>query len=230
MPMLALGEAENGRSVALTVDGSWKLNFSSLAERTGGHAFPALWDGLLGWLMRDTRYELLQLGLESPCVSALPGETPGEKPVSVLRVRGAASPSDVELEVRPMGTASRPVAVGTPVVRGKDLLFTLPELPAGGYSARAKVRGGFVTTRDFACEVGGEEWADSRPDEARMKALAKATGGTFAKSLGDLVLPKPTVLTVEKQTSPVLPSWGWSLLAAVSLGIHWILRRATKLR
>lgn len=239
MPILALGDAENGRSIALTVDGSWTLAFSSLGERTGGRAHAAFWDGLLGWLMRDSRYELLQVGLESPCVAELApaGEgadarPPGTAKRPVLRVRGAADATAVTLEVRRMGgTAQKAMAVSTPVTRGKDLLFTLPALPPGGFTARAKLRGGFSTTFDFACEAGSDEWADVRPDEARLQRLAAATGGTFVRSdaLGGLPLPAPTVITVERRSRPLLANWLWAFLAAAALGGHWVLRRQAKL-
>lgn len=231
MPILALGDAENGRSIALTVDGSWTLAFSSLGERTGGRAHAAFWDGLLGWLMRDSRYELLQVGLEAPCVAALPGAAaPSKHPV--LRVRGATDPTAVALEVRRMGGgAEKAVAVSAPVTRGKDTLFTLPSLPPGGFTARAKLRGGFSTTFDFACEAGGDEWADVRPDEARLRKIAAATGGTFVASdaLASLPLPAPTVITVERRSRPLLANWLWALLAAGALGGHWVLRRQAKL-
>ncbi len=235
MPILALGDAENGRSIALTVDGSWTLAFSSLGERTGGRAHAAFWDGLLGWLMRDSRYELLQVGLESPCVAAPPSDAPPTEATAkrpVLRVRGATDATAVTLEVRKMGgTAQKAMAVSAPVTRGKDLLFTLPALPPGGFTARAKLRGGFSTTFDFACEAGGDEWADVRPDEGRLQRLAAATGGTFVRSdaLGSLPLPAPTVITVERRSRPLLANWLWAFLAAAALGGHWVLRRQAKL-
>ena len=57
MPILALGEAGDGRSIALGVDGSWRLSFSAEGAKVTGRSFGALWDGLLGWLMRDPRFE-----------------------------------------------------------------------------------------------------------------------------------------------------------------------------
>jgi hypothetical protein len=80
---------------------------------------------------------------------------------------------------------------------------------------------------DFACEAGGDEWADSRPDAPRLEALAKATGGTFvfADDVASLRLPKPTVVSVERHVLPMAPPWAWSSIAAALLGIHWIARR-----
>src|SRR4029079_17584265 len=55
--------------------------------------------------------------------------------------------------------------------------IALPPLAAGGYTARLKLGAGPTTRRDFACESGGDEWADSRPDRDRLRALAEWTGG-----------------------------------------------------
>ena len=57
MPVLAVGDEGDGRSIALGVDGTWELEFSELGARTAGRGHGALWDGLLGWLMRDPRFE-----------------------------------------------------------------------------------------------------------------------------------------------------------------------------
>src|SRR5207237_1339074 len=61
MPVLALGDQGNGRALALGVDGGWLLQFSAFGARTGGRGHGALWDGLLGWLMRDPRFEPAQM-------------------------------------------------------------------------------------------------------------------------------------------------------------------------
>jgi hypothetical protein len=105
--------------------------------------------------------------------------------------------------------------------------FALPPLEAGAYSARLRVGRGALTRHDFVCEAGGDEWADSRPDPDRLRALAKATGGAFADAseAAALPLPKPTVVSAERHVSPVAPPWAWTLAAAVLLGAHWVARR-----
>ena len=67
--------------------------------------------------------------------------------------------------------------------------------------------GGATTRQDFACEAGGDEWADSRPDPQRLEALARATGGAFvdAADAGALPLPKPTVVNAERHVTPLAP-------------------------
>src|SRR6185436_8909869 len=72
MPVLALGEAGDGRAIALGVDGTQALAFGELAASVGGRAYGALWDGLLGWLMRDPRYEAARIDLASECIAGEP--------------------------------------------------------------------------------------------------------------------------------------------------------------
>ena len=86
---------------------------------------------------------------------------------------------------------------------------------------------GPATRRDFACETGGDEWADSRPDPDRLRAVAKATGGSFAwaDEVGALPLPKATVVSAERHVVPIAPPWAWTLVAAVMMGAHWLVRR-----
>src|SRR5207248_5296712 len=72
MPLLALGEKGDGRSIALAIDGTYRLSYSALGSETAGRAHGALWDGLLGWLMRDPSYEPAQVELETPCMAGVP--------------------------------------------------------------------------------------------------------------------------------------------------------------
>jgi hypothetical protein len=227
MPILAIGDQGDGRSIALGVDGAWQLEFSQLAARTSGRGYGAMWDGLLGWLMRDPRFEPGQLDLVGPCVADEPAH---------LRVRAPDSAKNKALvvEVRRLDRQDvEPLKVEVPKSAGTTgvLDVTLPPLSAGGYTARLKLGPGPTTRRDFACEAGGDEWADSRPDPDRLRALATATGGSFHWANDDLSLPlpKPAVVSAERHVVPLAPPWSWTLAAAVLLGAHWFTRRRSGL-
>jgi uncharacterized membrane protein len=220
MPVLAIGEEGNGRAIALGVDGTWTLQFSELGARTGGRGHGALWDGLLGWLMRDPRFESAQLEVAGGCSAGVPAK---------LRAHLLpTTPSDrVDLEVAQLG---RGVVFRGEAKRAPDSTvvdFDVPALAEGAYTARLSFAGAAAARLDFACETGGDEWADSRPDAPRLEALASATGGTFvfADDIESLHLPKPTVVSVERHVMPMAPPWAWSSVAAALLGMHWIARR-----
>jgi len=238
MPVLAIGEEGDGRTIALGIDGAWELKFSQLGSETAGRAHGALWDGLLGWLMRDPRFEPAQLEVVGGCTAGLG---------STLRARVVASSASVR-EARTGGPPPKPPAVVLDLTRidedaspihiervlpagASSVDFALPALQAGAYEARLRLGGGATTRHDFACEAGGDEWADSRPDARRLEALAKATGGSFAfpPDAGSLPLPRPTVVSSERHVTPLAPPWAWSLAAAVLLGAHWVVRRRSGL-
>jgi uncharacterized membrane protein len=222
MPVLAIGDQGDGRSIALGIDGAWQLEFSQLGARTSGRGYGAMWDGLLGWLMRDPRFESGQLDLVSPCVAGEPAR---------FRVRAPESVRDkpMTIEVRRLDKQD-PSPMRVEVPKGASEVL-LPPLATGGYTARLKLGPGPTTRRDFACEAGGDEWADTRPDADRLRLLASATRGSFryANDDMDVPLPKPTVVSAERHVVPLAPAWSWTLAAAVLLGVHWFTRRRSGL-
>jgi uncharacterized membrane protein len=227
MPILAIGDQGDGRSIALGIDGAWQLEFSQLGARTSGRGYGAMWDGLLGWLMRDPRFEPGQLDLVGPCVAGEPARFRVRAPEAA-----GAAPRQTTIEVRRLDRQDEEtVHVDVPTATRGSVEVSLPPLPAGGYTARLKLGPGPTTRRDFACEAGGDEWADSRPDGERLRALADATGGSFRWAGDDLSfpLPKPTIVSAERHVVPLAPPWLWSLAAAALLGVHWFTRRRSGL-
>jgi uncharacterized membrane protein len=235
MPVLAIGEEGDGRTIALGVDGAWELKFSRVGAETAGRGHGALWDGLLGWLMRDPRFEPAQIDVIGGCTAGLPVSIRARllqsaslpDPDAKDPAAGAAS-SVVGLDLRRIDAQLPPIHVERPRPAGASSVdLTLPPLEAGGYTALLRLPGGATTRHDFACEAGGDEWADSRPDPQRLEALARATSGSFAfaSEAGALRLPDPTVVSAERHVTPVAPPWAWTLAAATLLGVHWIARR-----
>ena len=152
-----------------------------------------------------------------------------------VRVPESVKDKDMSIEVRRLDQQNVPkVMVPIPKrAEGASAVaeVMLPPLAAGGYTARLKLGPGPTTRRDFACEAGGDEWADSRPDADRLKAIADATGGSFHWATEDLSLslPKPTVVSAERHVVPLAPPWAWTLAAAFALGVHWFARRRSGL-
>ncbi|MFO7180217.1 MAG: glutamine amidotransferase [Pseudomonadota bacterium] len=220
MPVLALGDAGDGRAIALAVDGTHELAFSEFAERTAGRAYGALWDGLLGWLMRDPRYEAARVQLAGPCIA---GE---ETRVRVTRLPGTEG--ELELTVEPLGPEGAPrIEKRAAMPASGSVVVDVGPLAPGGYSAHARVGKAPATRFDFACERGGSAWGDSRPDAARLERIARASGGRFVRHdrVEALPLPPPTEVATLREVVPVLPPWVWALCAAAALGWHWIERR-----
>lgn len=230
MPVLALGEHKSGRTIALTLDGSHRLLFSAFATSSAGRAHGAFWDALLGWLMRDPRYEPAMIEPRGGCIA-------GEEATLLLRpIPGPKGEATVTL--RRLGSAEvvRTLRAAIPA-GGEPVELAAGKLDPGGYSATVELVGseggakGPTTRRDFACERGGDEWADPRPDVERLRAIAAATGGVElpAGDVAGLPLPEATQIATARHVAPLLPPWAWTLTAAAALGTHWIVRRRSGL-
>jgi uncharacterized membrane protein len=221
MPVLALGEAGDGRTIALSVDSTHRLAFSPMAATVAGRAYGALWDGLLGWLMRDPRYEAARVEVVGECIEGGPD--------TVLRVtRLPGMRGKLELTLAPLTqAASEPLVREIPGDSVEPVEIRVPGLKAGGYTAKARIGEAPPSRHDFACERGGIAWADSRPDRPRLDAIARVTGGSSVglDGIDELPLPDATRVAAQREVSPVAPPWVWTLAAAVLLGLHWVARR-----
>jgi uncharacterized membrane protein len=221
MPVLALGEAGDGRTIALSVDSTHRLAFSPMAASVAGRAYGALWDGLLGWLMRDPRYEAARVELVGECIEG--------EPDAVLRVtRLPGMRGTLELSLAPLTqNATEPLVRQIPADSVEPVEIRVPGLRAGGYTAKARIGEAPPSRHDFACERGGVAWADSRPDRPRLDSIARVTGGTSVgmDGIDDLPSPDATRVAAQREVAPVAPPWVWTLAAAGLLGVHWVARR-----
>jgi uncharacterized membrane protein len=221
MPVLALGEAGDGRTIALSVDSTHRLAFSPMAAAVAGRPYGALWDGLLGWLMRDPRYEAARVEVIGECIEGEPDTL-----LRVARLPGMRGP--IELSLAPLTqAASAPLVRELPGDSVEPLEVRVPGLTAGGYTAKARIGEAPPSRHDFACERGGTAWADSRPDQPRLEAISRVTGGSSVNLEGIDSLPSPeaTRVAAQREVAPVAPPWVWTLSAAVMLGLHWVARR-----
>lgn len=223
MPVLALGEVGDGRTIAISVDSTHQLRFGAIGAATGGRAYADLWSGLLGWLMRDPRYEGAQTRLEGVCIA-------GRDQVILVE---PAPPDDVETKVtlEKLGTQAseaRPLERIAPSETGAPR-YLVRGLRSGGYAARVQLGKAPPTRSVFTCEEGGEAWSDSRPDPTRLARIAETTGGAAVRldTISKLPEPTSTFVTARRTSTPVLPPWLWASLAAVFMSVHWILRRAS---
>lgn len=227
MPVLALGEVGSGRTMALSIDGSHRLLFSAFAATAAGRAHGAFWDAMLGWLMRDPRFEPAVVDVPGGCIAGEP-TTLSLKPLPGLK-------GDATLTVARLGTGDVAFQKVVPIGGPEGAAVDVGRLDAGGYTASVEIATATgrapPTRRDFACEKGGDEWADTRPDVDRLRAIADATGGRAVNADGAASLPLPpaTLVASERNVAPVLPPWAWATLAALLLGAHWVVRRKSGL-
>jgi uncharacterized membrane protein len=220
MPVLALGEAGDGRAISLALDSTHRLAFGEAAASVKGRAYGALWDGLLGWLMRDPRYEAARVEVVGECIEGEPIQ------LRVHRLPGMVG--DIEVSLEPL-VAARKKTVTLTIAdnRSSTVDVQLPGQAAGGYAVRVAVGAAPATRHDLGCERGGSAWSDSRPDNARLALLADASGGRHVgrRDISELPQSEVTQVTAERHVSPIFPPWIWALVSSALLGVHWIARR-----
>src|SRR5512142_2029168 len=68
MPVLAIREINEGRTVALALDATYRLAWGQLAAETSGRAYGAFWEAVIGWVMHEGRFEPFRGELSAPCV------------------------------------------------------------------------------------------------------------------------------------------------------------------
>jgi len=225
MPLLAIRDVNEGRSVALGLDATYRFAWGSLAAEFSGRAYGAFWEALVGWVMHEPRFEPFRGELVKPCVEGvpavlkwvLPADSKGELTVALGRL-DLANTSAWERKVTLEGKSEVEVPLGV--------------LSAGAYSATARIGGGMSARVGFACEAGGVALADSRPDPERMRRLTEASGGYTVEvhGIGDLPVPQSMFVDEARTSRPIVPAWLLSLVAAVLLGATWVTARRYGMR
>jgi hypothetical protein len=239
MPILSVMEADEGRSIALTVDSIAQLQFSEFAVPSGGKGFDAFMSAMVGWLMHDPRYEFAR--------GELVGAHEGSRCLSgiecALKLYGVGRSNQIDVTfARFLERENKLAAASKPIVFKADTdppwLVPVGHLDAGVYQVRVRVwnsnpsEGQRFETHFYAiAEQGGEEWARTSPDREKLAALAKAHAGTLtdAAHIDTWELHAEKVITLQKQIMPLFSAWIYSLIAAIGLGAHWILRRQASL-
>ena len=130
---------QGGRTIALAIDGSHRLLFSNFAAKDAGRAHGAFWDAMLGWLMRDPRFEPAVVDVKGGCIAGEDATLElrplsGQKGDAVLKVVRLGSDPRVYaesiLEACHLFVASPRPCVAS--VTGSDLKTRIGQLLAGG--------------------------------------------------------------------------------------------------
>jgi uncharacterized membrane protein len=172
MPVLAIREVGKGRTMALSVDASWRWSFSEAATGRGNQAYLRFWKGALRWLVADPderrmvvqpSSENLLLGEDVRLTSLV--RDAGYSPMSGAHVKGwVEAPSGertpFEIETSESGEAS---TVFQPTVQGAHRVRV--STPDGGEAETVFS----VTTRD-------PELSDILPDADFLRSLVNRYG------------------------------------------------------
>ena len=238
MPLVAVREVGEGRSMVVGTDSTWYWNFKAGGAGEDAHLYETFWDNAIRWLIKDPELDLLKVRSLREVVPV--GE---QAEVLVTAYRADYRPAErqaVEVTVRRRGP-SDDRGQGEVVLRRTDLVtdaqgelrLSVPVAVGGIYEidARAQIVSGRTTTA-LDLFVG----ADQNPelerivgDDHLLQGLARATGGKvlpFDAEPSEIPLEEPTVMRVKSRSHQELWSAPWALALAVALfGLEWWLRR-----
>lgn len=226
MPVLAVREIGRGRTMALTVDASWRWSFSEAAVGRGNQAYLRFWKNALRWLVADPEDRRVVVApsrenvlLGDPVTLGVAVRDAGYGPVTGAHVEGTIRGPDGAVETFTLVTdaAGEARAEIRPTVQGAHRV----EVRSGAGPAD---RGETV----FAVNTRDPELADITPDAAFLAGLAERAGGEY-RPAGDLsppLLDDSAERLVEDRQEIALGSAPWvALWFGLWASAAWWLRR-----
>ena len=230
-PVLVVGDAGKGRSLALLTDSAWHWGFLSAGEGDDGRAFQRFWENAIRWLVRDPALTLLRLELDRM-------EYRRSQPPSV-RIRAMhpdyspAQKVDVAVDVvaadgDPQGKPLKHVEATTN--QDGEAHVELGTLAPGAYrvTGRATLDGRPVTEdKTFVVRAEGRELEDVAFRDRVLREIADVSGGSYhLEDLGDVAITEPREVRVGRQRSVELWSSPEFLFVGLLLLVtEWYLRR-----
>lgn len=231
IPVVVLGEAGEGRVMAVLSDGTWQWAFTADEAFTNARLYERFWARAIRWLIRDPELTPVKLTLDK---SAL---RPREKLAVQVEVRRSdytpASEAEIEIEVRDArdGTV---VGISRAAAGPEGILRREFELDRPGpYKICARgFEGGAVLGEDqsaLAVHATGPEHAKTEVRPKLLKEIASLTHGRFEENpnrLTDAPLNDPEVIEVGQRRDEPLAHQAIILAALAALcAAEWVLRR-----
>ena len=232
LPLISVREVGQGRSLSIASDSMWKWRFTS--NRDGGaseRSYHRFWSNALRWLVRDPAHSRVQV---------LPAKHQFEANTEIsvaFRVLGpdyqpvSQSPLRVSLELAGGSTQQIDDLVtddsGNARLQYKNLnvgAYTLHAEAPNGHKHLGKGHGVFIV------QAESPELSQASPQPELLKAISKATNGSFGdlrSNLSDeLETVNPDVIEIDRQKNVELWDNGWALTLGILLfGLDWALRR-----
>ncbi|MEZ4462539.1 MAG: glutamine amidotransferase [bacterium] len=235
MPVITVGEIDEGRVMALTTDSSWRWSFERAGDGGTAREYQMFWNNTMRWLIKDPELKLLRIEIEQDVVG------PGESAKVTVRlqnpdytpapdVRGVLTVARKDLDK--LTDAAKPTG-NIPFqtdARGVAQIAVDAALP-GVYEISAEVDRdtGKLVDRDlFLAADNASEFADILPRPDLLQSIAKATQGASVAAGTSLTpeLRAPQSVQVNKRV--VIQLWDnvvVFLLTLALLLVEWTLRR-----
>jgi uncharacterized membrane protein len=241
LPVLAVADVEQGRSMALTIDGSWRWSFDHVGEGGTSRPFSGFWNAAIRWLIRDPELNLVRVELSDEMVE--PGATmEGEVRIFNPDYQPAAGATGtLRITRRSLDTIGAEGESETVEERafvadagGRVPVIFVPE-ESGEYTVHAEVPAASGLLEDDELFLAVNDPAELRQVEPRpslLQQMADVSGGTFVqlpagRELTALPLLPPRTADIGQRRLIQLWSSPLALLwFAMLLALEWSLRRA----
>jgi hypothetical protein len=230
-PVLVVGDAGKGRSLALLTDSAWHWGFLAAGEGDDGRAFQRFWENAIRWLVRDPALTLLRLELDR--IEYRRSQPPS---VRIRAMHPDYSPADkVDVVVEVSATDSDPQAkplkhLEATTNQDGEAHVDLGALAPGAYRVvgRATLDGRAVTEdKTFVVRAEGRELEDVAFRDKVLREIAEVSGGSYQSGeLGDVAIAEPREVRVGRQRSVEL--WSSPIFLGIGLFLlvsEWYLRR-----
>jgi uncharacterized membrane protein len=245
-PVLAVGEANKGRVLALLTDTAWHWGFIAAGEGDDGRAFQRFWENAIRWLVRDPALTLLRVDLDR--VEYRRQQPPAVRVRAVHADYSPARDVHVKLSVAPAegpgtgnGAGGGDGAAGGAAGRGaRELEVTtdaqgeshvdLGLLAPGAYrlTGRATIDGRDLSEdKTFVVRAEGRELEDVAFRDGVLREIAELSGGSYrAGSLAGIKIREPREVRIGRRRQVELWSRpGLLALAVALLALEWAVRR-----
>ena len=232
MPVLAVREVGEGRSMALMGDSSWRWVMSEAAAGNGNQAYLRFWKNSMRWLMQDRDGQRVRVDATRDNLGI------GEPVRLVARVRDVGFEAMEGIPVR--GTLQGPGGMqsfeATTNAAG-EAVIELETSGSGSFTVQVEAgKESQVVGRDstsFAVSARDPELDEILPDSAFLQAFAALQQGRYygPGELGAPLLdPEAGRVVDEQKQTPLWSAPILALLAGLGLGGSWLLRRRRGLR
>lgn len=232
MPLVAVMDVEDGRSMAIASDSMWRWRFSM--QRNGGaaeRAYHRFWSNALRWLVRDPEHSRVRV---RPAQRRFTEDEASEVSFTVLGEDYQPVPfANIQVTLEKTGASA---------VRVDDLRagengiarHRYENLEDGAYRIEAQARAGGRRIGEgravFVVEAQSRELSQATPRPELLRALADTSNGLHAAAdagvWDDLELVDPEVVEVDRRRNIELWDNAWSLaLGLLLLASEWALRR-----
>ncbi len=228
LPILAVRQVGKGRTLALSVDSSWRWSFAEAGKGGGNQAYLRFWKSAMRWLVGDPDDQAVTVDVPRENVE------PGEVLRVTVRVRDSSFAAVAAANVT--GVVAGPegeTPISAPTSGEGTAIFEVPTSARGAH--RVKV---LATSADgaslgsaetvYAVVTRDPELDRVVPDGSVLRALATATQGRYVAPgawMEPLTDPDAGRVVHDRRESPLWSAPILGLIFAVSASASWWLRR-----